>query len=436
MSAAVAKAAQPARQLIRPQVLRAAIASSVGTTLVWYDVFLYGIAASLVLGDRFFPSSSPFVSTLKALATYLVGFAARPLGAAMFGHLGDRIGRRATLIATLWLMGLATVLVGLVPTYAQIGIAGGVLLTLLRILQGIAAGGQWAGSVLLSVEWAERKWRGLAGSLTQLAMPAGLLLAFGAVQLSVHSLGSNSYWGWRVPFLLGGVLIAVGLYVRIGTAETPVFTKLLEDRKIEQAPVTQAIARQGREVLLCALTRTGQEAPFYLFTVFVVGYATSILKFQQSEILKYVMIAAAVSLVATPFWGLQSDRLGRKRICLIGAASMLVWSFLYWTLLDQGVPLLVFGAIVLALPIHDIQHGPQAALIAESFTARLRYGGASLGYHLAALIAGGPALVIPVALLGTFHQSLPVAIYAAVCAAISLGAVALLRDRSSQELSA
>ena len=436
MSAAVAKAAQPARQLMRPQLLRASIASSVGTTLIWYDVFLYGLAASLVLGDRFFPSSSPFVSTLTALATYLVGFAARPLGAVLFGRLGDRIGRRATLIATLWLMGLATVLIGLVPTYAQIGIAGGVLLTLLRILQGIAAGGQWAGSVLLSVEWAGRRWRGLTGSLTQLAMPAGLLLAFGAVQLSARSLGSGSYWGWRLPFLLGGALIVAGLYVRIGTSETPVFTQLLEDRKIERAPVTQAIARQWREVVLCALTRTGQEAPFYLFTVFVVGYATSILRFQQAEILKFVMIGAAASLVATPFWGFQSDRLGRKRICLIGAAAMLVWSFLYWTLLDQGVPLLVFGAIVLALPIHDIQHGPQAALIAESFTARLRYSGASLGYHLAALTAGGPALVVPMALLGAFHHSLPVAIYAGVCAAVSLAAVALLRDRSAQELSA
>lgn len=436
MSAAVAKAAQPARQLMRPQLLRASIASSVGTTLIWYDVFLYGLAASLVLGDRFFPSSSPFVSTLTALATYLVGFAARPLGAVLFGRLGDRIGRRATLIATLWLMGLATVLIGLVPTYAQIGIAGGVLLTLLRILQGIAAGGQWAGSVLLSVEWAGRRWRGLTGSLTQLAMPAGLLLAFGAVQLSARSLGSGSYWGWRLPFLLGGALLVAGLYVRIGTSETPVFTQLLEDRKIERAPVTQAIARQWREVVLCALTRTGQEAPFYLFTVFVVGYATSILRFQQAEILKFVMIGAAASLVATPFWGFQSDRLGRKRICLIGAAAMLVWSFLYWTLLDQGVPLLVFGAIVLALPIHDIQHGPQAALIAESFTARLRYSGASLGYHLAALTAGGPALVVPMALLGAFHHSLPVAIYAGVCAAVSLAAVALLRDRSAQELSA
>ncbi|HKA11532.1 MAG TPA: MFS transporter [Candidatus Dormibacteraeota bacterium] len=436
MSTAVAEAAQPARQLLRPQLLRAAIASSLGTTLVWYDVFLYGFAASLVLGDRFFPSSSPFVSTLTALATYLVGFAARPLGAALFGHMGDRIGRRATLIATLWLMGLATVLVGLVPTYAQIGIAGGVLLTLLRIVQGVAAGGQWAGSVLLSVEWTERRWRGLTGSLTQLAMPAGLLLALGAVQVSAYYVGSGSYWGWRVPFLLGGVLIVVGLYVRIGTSETPVFTKLLDDGKIEQAPVTQAVARQGSEVLLCALARTGQEAPFYLFTIFVIGYATSFLKFQQAEILKFVMIAAAVSLVATPFWGFQSDLLGRKRVCLIGAAAMLVWSFGYWTLLDQGVPLLVFGAIVLALPIHDIQSGPQAALIAESFTARLRYSGASLAYHLAALIAGGPALVIPMALLGAFHHSLPLAIYGAACAAISLGAVALLRDRSGQELSA
>jgi len=436
MSAAVAKAAQPARQLLRPQFLRTAIASSVGTTLVWYDVFLYGFAASLVLGDRFFPSSSPFVSTLTALATYVVGFVARPLGAALFGHMGDRIGRRATLISTLWLMGLATVLVGLVPTYAQIGIAGGVLLTLLRIVQGVAAGGQWAGSVLLSVEWAERRWRGLTGSLTQLAMPAGLLLALGAIQLSAHYVGSSSYWGWRVPFLLGGVLIAVGLYVRMGTSETPVFTRLLEDGKVEQAPVTQAITRQGPEMLLCALIRTGQEAPFYLFTVFVVGYATSFLKFQQTEVLKFVMIAAAVSLIATPFWGFQSDLIGRKRLCLIGAAAMLVWSFLYWTLLDQGVALLAFVAIVLALPIHDLQSGPQAALIAESFTARLRYSGASLGYHLAALIAGGPVLVIPMALLGAFHHSLPIAIYGAVCAAISLGALALLRDRSGQELSA
>src|SRR5262249_15896023 len=199
MSAAVAKAAQPARQLLRPQLLRAAIASSVGTTLVWYDVFLSGFAASLVLGDRFFPSSSPFVSTLTALATYLVGFVARPLGAALFGHMGDRIGRRATLISTLWLMGLAPGLVGLAPPDGQIGMAGGVLLTVLRSVQGVGAGGQWAGSVLLSVEWAERRWRGLTGSLTQLAMPAGLLLALGAVQLSAHYVGSSSYWGWRVP---------------------------------------------------------------------------------------------------------------------------------------------------------------------------------------------------------------------------------------------
>jgi MFS family permease len=435
MGAALAKAAHPTRQFIRPQLLRAAIASSLGSTLVWYDVFLYGIAASLVLGDRFFPSTSPFVSTVTALATYLVGFAARPLGAVLFGHLGDRIGRRATLIATLWLMGVATVLVGLVPTYAQIGIVGGILLTLLRIVQGAAAGGQWAGSVLLSVEWADRRWRGLAGSLTQLAMPAGLLLALGGVQLSAHFLSTSSYWGWRLPFLLGGVLVVAGLYVRIGTSETPVFTRLLDAANIEWAPVARTIARQWPEVGLSALARVGQEAPFYLFTVFVVTYATNALKFQQSDVLKFVMIAAAVSVATTAFWGFESDRLGRRRLYLLGAAAMLAWSFLYWSLLDQRVPVLVFGAIVLALPIHDMQHGPQAALIAENFTARLRYSGASLGYNLAALIAGGPALVVPMALLNAFHRSLPIAIYSAGCAAISLGAAALLRDRSGRDLS-
>ena len=435
MGAAVAQAARPTQHFIRPQLLRAAIASSLGTTLVWYDVFLYGISASLVLGDRFFPSASPFVSTVTALATYLVGFAARPLGAVLFGHLGDRIGRRATLIATLWLMGLATVLVGLVPTYAQIGIAGGILLTALRILQGMAAGGQWAGSVLLSVEWADRRWRGLAGSLTQLAMPAGLLLALGAVQLSPHLVSASSYWGWRVPFLIGGVLLAAGLYVRIGTSETPVFTKMHDEARIERAPVSQTISKQWSEVILCALARTGQEAPFYLFTVFAVTYATSQLKFQQADVLRFVMIAAAVSVLTTLFWGFQSDRVGRRRLYMVGAAAMMAWSFAYWALLDQRVPLLVFGAIVVALPIHDMQHGPQAALIAENFAARLRYSGASLGYHLTALIAGGPALVVPMALLNAFHRSLPIAIYSAGCALISLGAAALLRDRSARDLS-
>lgn len=434
MGAAVADAANPVRQLIGPELLRAAIASSIGTTLVWYDVFLYGIAASLVLGDRFFPTSSRLAGTVAALATYLVGFAARPIGAVMFGHIGDRIGRRATLIATLWLMGLASVLVGLVPTYAQVGITGGIILTLLRMVQGMAAGGQWAGSVLLSTEWAERRRRGLAGSLTQIGLPAGLLLALGSVQLSTHWLGSASYWGWRVPFLLGSLLVAAGLYVRLGTSETPVFRKLLEDRDIEEAPIAQAVARQWREVALCALLRTGQEAPFYLFTAFVVTYATSRLGFEQADVLKFVMIAAAVSVLTTPLWAWQSDLLGRRRLYMIGAAAMVGWSFIYWPLLDQRVPLLVFGAIVLALPIHDVQNGPQAAMIAEAFTARLRYAGASLAYNLPALIAGGPALVIPMALLNTFHRSLPIAIYSGVCASISLGAAALLRDRSALEL--
>lgn len=435
MTAAVAGVGQQARQLPRQQLLRAAIASTVGTTLIWYDLFLYGFAAMLLLGDRFLPAGAAFAGTVTVLATYLVGFLARPLGAALFGRLGDRIGRRATLIATLWLMGVATTLVGLVPTYAQIGILGAILLTLLRIVQGMAAGGEWAGSVLLSVEWGERRRRGLIGSLTQLAMPAGLLLAFGALQLSVFWLGRDSYWSWRVPFLASVALVVAGLYARLGTRETPVFTELLEQRKIEYAPLAQTFAKHWREVVLCALARTGQEAPFYLFTVFVVAYATDRLGFRQGDVLDFVLIAAAISLATTPLWGYVSDRLGRKRLYLIGATVMLLWAYPYWALLDTRVQLLAFGAIVLALPIHDLQNGPQAALIVESFTARLRYTGASLGYNLAALTAGGPALVLPIALLNAFHSSMALAIYTGVCAAVSLAAVALLRDGSDRDMS-
>ncbi len=436
MTAAVAKAGSVTRPVPRQQLVRAIVGSTLGTTLVWYDLFLYAFAAMLVLGGRFFPAGAPLVGGVMALATYLVGFGARPVGAMLLGRLGDRIGRRATLIATLWLAGLATALIGVVPTYAQIGVWAGILLIVLRVIQGMAAGGEWAGSVLLSIEWAERKPRGLIGSFTQLAMPAGFLLAFGAVQLSTALLGGDSYWGWRVPFLASILLLVVGLYVRLGTQETPIFKEVFDRGRIEPAPLQQAFARHWAEVSLCALARTGQEAPFYVFTFFVLTYATSKLGFQQAGLSRILLAGAGASLATTLLWGHLSDRIGRRRLYLIGAAAMVIWAFVYWGLLDTGVQILVFGAMILALPIHDIQNGPQAAFIAERFTARLRYSGASLGYNLAALTAGGPALVIPAALFGAFHRSLPIAIYTAVSAAIGLGATALLRDRSGSELTA
>jgi nitrate/nitrite transporter NarK len=432
-STATAPARRPTGHPYDRQVVRAVVAATIGSTIVWYDLFLYGFAATLVLGRLFFPSSDPYAWTLMALGTYAAGFAARPVGALLLGRLGDRIGRRATLIASFLLIALATLLIGVVPGHDRIGILGGILLGLLRIVQGIGVGGQWAGSVLLPVEWDHRGRRGFIGSVPQLGVPAGLLLAYGSLRLFTLWLGQDA--GWRLPFVLGFLLVAVALYVRLGVRETPVFTKLLAERRIEEAPVATVLARQWREVVLTALLRTGQQAPLLLFTAFVVTYATGTLKFAESQVTDYVLIGAAVSLFTVPFWGFLSDLVGRKRLVMAGAAAMLVWSYPYWVLLNSGVPALALAAVVASLAIHDIQAGPQATLIVESFTGRLRYTGASLGYHLASLTTDGPALLVAAALLQAFHTSVAIAAYMGACAVVSLVSAALLRDRRLQDMS-
>ncbi|MFC4008556.1 MFS transporter [Nonomuraea purpurea] len=416
----------------RRNLVRAVIASAVGTSIEWYDFFLYGFAASTIFAELFFPTSDPTTGLLLALGTYFGGFAARPIGAAIFGHYGDRIGRKATLIITLMSMGVATMLVGLVPTYEQIGIWGGILLTVLRLLQGISVGGEWGGSVLLATEWGKSRGglRGFLGSWPQFGVPVGLVLGYLALEVFQPL---DPYWGWRIPFLLSIVMAGIGLYIRLGIMETPVFRKVLEDKRVERVPVREVIVRNWREIVLSALLRTGQQAPFYIFTVFILSYATKNLGFSAGQIYPYVIAAGIVSLFTVPFWGYVSDRVGRRRLYIVGAALMVVWSFVYWPLLDTRVPGLVLLAIVLSAPIHDIQYGPQATFIAESFTGRLRYSGASLGYQLASVTAGGPAPLIAVWLLATYESSLAVAIYMAVCALISVAAAFALKDRSQQD---
>ncbi|MCF6475660.1 MHS family MFS transporter [Nonomuraea sp. MG754425] len=416
----------------RRQLVRAVIASAVGTSIEWYDFFLYGFAASTIFAELFFPTSDPTTGLLLALGTYFGGFAARPIGAAIFGHYGDRIGRKATLIITLMTMGVATALVGLVPTYEQIGIWGGILLTLLRLLQGISVGGEWGGSVLLATEWGKTRGgrRGFLGSWPQFGVPVGLVLGYLALQVFEPL---DPYWGWRIPFLLSVVMAAIGLYIRLGILETPVFAKVVRENRVERVPVRQVLARNWREIVLSALLRTGQQAPFYIFTVFILTYATKTLGFAAGDVYTYVIAAGVVSLFTVPFWGWISDLAGRRRLYMIGSALMVVWSFVYWPLLDTRVPALVFLAIVLSAPIHDIQYGPQATFIAESFTGRLRYSGASLGYQLASLTAGGPAPLIAVWLYATYQSSMSIAIYMAVCALISIVAAYALKDRSQQD---
>ena len=363
------------------QLRKAVIASTIGTTIEWYDFFLYGTAAGLVFGKLYFPNSDPLSATLLAFGTYFIGFIGRPIGAAIFGHYGDRIGRKATLIATLLCMGIATFLVAFVPTYASIGIWGAILLTILRALQGIGVGGEWGGSVLLAMEWSRTHGqRGLVASWPQFGVPAGLFLANIAVlAFSAWSGDQFLVWGWRIPFALSIILVGVGLWIRLGILETPVFQKLLDSDKVEKAPILEVIKKQPREIILSALARMSEQAPFYIFTAFIFAYAVNTLKMDRNFILAAVMAAAVVSFVTIPLSGHISDRIGRRKMYLIGVVATGLFGFLYFGMVDTAIPSAVFIAIVLSLIPHDIQYGPQAALIAESFTPRLRYSGASLG---------------------------------------------------------
>jgi MFS family permease len=419
------------------QLRKAVIASTIGTTIEWYDFFLYGTAAGLVFGKLYFPNSDPLSATLLAFGTYFIGFIGRPIGAAIFGQYGDRIGRKATLIATLLCMGIATFLVAFVPTYASIGIWGAILLTILRALQGIGVGGEWGGSVLLAMEWSRTHGqRGLVASWPQFGVPAGLFLANIAVlAFSAWSGDQFMVWGWRIPFALSIILVGVGLWIRLGILETPVFQKLLDNDKVEKAPILEVIKKQPREIILSALARMSEQAPFYIFTAFIFAYAVNTLKMDRNFILAAVMAAAVVSFVTIPLSGHISDRIGRRKMYLIGVVATGLFGFLYFGMVDTAIPSAVFIAIVLSLIPHDIQYGPQAALIAEAFTPRLRYSGASLGYQLASIIAGGPAPLIATWLFATYKTGYAIAVYIAACAVISAVAAAFMPDYTGQDIS-
>jgi len=421
----------------RRQLRRAILASTIGTAIEWYDFFLYSTVTGLVFAHLYFPQADPLVGTIEAFGVYTVGFIARPIGAAIFGHYGDRLGRKAALVATLLLMGIATFLVAIVPGYQYIGIWGAVLLTVLRFVQGIGVGGEWGGSVLLSMEWAQsNRHRGFITSWPQFGVPAGLFLANLAVlALSKMSGAQFLTWGWRVPFLLSIVLVALGLYIRLGIQETPVFARLVADRRIERQPVLEVIRRQPREIVLTALCRTAEQAPFYLFTSFVFTYGVDVLHLERNFILAAVLGAATLSFVSIPLFGHLSDRLGRKRIYIFGAALVGFYGFAYFRLLDTRMPYLVVIAIILSLVPHDIMYGPQAALIAESFPGHLRYSGASLGYQLSSLIAGGPAPLIATALLSHYRSATPLALFILGCAIISVIATAMLKDHTNKDVS-
>ena len=398
----------------------------------WYDFYLYGAAAALIFPKLFFSNLDPFVGSILSYITFYAGFVARPFGAALFGHFGDRIGRKALLVTTMLIMGLSTTAIGLLPAYESIGLWGAVLLTLFRALQGIAVGGEWSGSVLMAGEWSPPGRRGLATSFPQMGSPLGAIMANSALSVMSVSLDDAAFlsWGWRVPFLASVALVAIGLWIRIGTLESPVFAALKAEKKIVRAPVREALRTNWREVLLTMLLRTGQLAPFYITTTYILTYGTQVLGMDRSDLLNAVSIRAVGSLVMLPLAGHLSDRYGRTRVIGVGCIGTGLWVFVLFALMNtQSVPLVIFGLLVDGL-LQDLQYGPQAAVIAESFPASRRYTGSGLGYHLAAITAGGPAPAVAAFLFLTYQSSTAIAFYAFATTLVSLATLPALARRA------
>jgi MFS transporter, MHS family, shikimate and dehydroshikimate transport protein len=379
-----------------------ATASFIGTTIEWYDFFLYGTAAALVFGELFFPESKPLIGTLLALGTYAVGFAARPIGGIVFGHFGDRIGRKSMLVLSLLIMGIATFLIGVLPTFTSIGLMAPILLVTLRFAQGIGVGGEWGGAVLMSVEHAPKGRRGFFGAWPQMGVPAGLLLstgAFAAVQAMTSEAAFMS-WGWRVPFLASAILVVVGLFIRLKIMESPAFERVKETKTEAPKPIVDVVRKYPREVLTAMGMRVGENGCFYILTVFVLAYGEEELGLAKGTMLTGVIIAAALGLVTVPLWGHLSDRFGRKPLYLAGALITTLWAFPLFGLINTESPVLIWLSIAIGINLgHDLMYGPQAAYFSELFGTRVRYSGASLGYQLASVFAGGFAPLIATALL-------------------------------------
>jgi metabolite-proton symporter len=407
---------------------RAVIASTVGTTIEWYDFFLYNTAAALVFPTLFFPGHDEFAGVLAAFGTQFVGFAARPIGAAVFGHFGDRVGRKTTLIATLLLMGVGTFVIGLLPGYASIGLAAPVLLVVMRVAQGLGVGGEWGGSVLMAMEWGTGSRRGFFTSWPQLGVPLGLVLSTALVGVMNAVSGKEGFlsWGWRVPFLVSVLLIGVGLYVRLRVTESPDFQRIQAEKSVVARPVLEVFRTNWRDILLSAFVRMSEQAPFYLFTSFVLTYATKQLTLDRGQVLNYTLIGALVGLISVPTFGYLSDRIGRRLMYGIGVMATGLFAFPYFLMMDTRLGVLVALAIVISLIFHDMQYGPQAALIAEVFGTNLRYSGAGIGYQLASVVAGGPAPLIAAWILNSTKSSTGISWYIVICCVVSMVALLLM----------
>ncbi|WP_299541511.1 MFS transporter [uncultured Streptomyces sp.] len=424
-------------------IARIVSASLIGTTIEWYDFFLYGSAAALVFNTLFFPTGDPLVGTLIAFVTYAIGFAARPIGGLVFGHFGDRIGRKKLLVLSLMMMGGATFAMGLLPTYDTIGVGAPILLTVLRLVQGFALGGEWGGAVLIVSEHGGPEHRGFWASWPQAGAPGGNLLATGVLALlaAVQSEEAFLSWGWRIPFLLSGVLVVIGLWIRVSLSESPVFLAARAEAEAEAArgakdapPVVEVFRHSWREVLGAIGTRFGENISYYLLTSFVLVYVTTHLGLPKSTALNAVLIGSAVHFVTIPMWGALSDRLGRRPVTLIGSTGMALWAFAFFALVDSESFAVITLAVTVGLLFHGAMYGPQAAFISEMFDTRVRYSGASMGSQLASILAGALAPIIAVELLRNYDSGTPVALYLCAATVVTTLTVIVIRETRGRDL--
>ncbi|MEU5519854.1 MFS transporter [Streptomyces sp. NPDC093250] len=434
----------PATAPPAPNKLKRIVAASlIGTTIEWYDFFLYGSAAALVFNKLFFPESDPLVGTLLSFLTYAVGFAARPLGALVFGHYGDRLGRKKLLVLSLLMMGGATFAIGLLPTHAAIGSAAPVLLTVLRLVQGFALGGEWGGAVLLVSEHGDARSRGFWASWPQTGAPAGQLLATAVLSVLTAVLSDSAFiaWGWRIPFLLSGALVIVGLWIRLSVDESPVFKQALQragarkaEAGAERMPVVAVLRHHWRDVLVAMGARMAENISYYMITAFILVYATTSAGVSKQTALNAVLIASAIHFAVIPAWGALSDRLGRRPVYLIGAVGVGAWMFPFFALIDTGGFANLLLAVTVGLVLHGAMYAPQAAFFSEMFATRMRYSGASIGAQFASVAAGAPAPLIATALLSHYGSSTPIALYVIAASLLTVVAVAAAKETRHRDL--
>ncbi|TXK39893.1 MFS transporter [Nonomuraea sp. C10] len=421
-----------------PQSRRVILASLIGTSLEWYDFFLYTTAATLVFGKLFFPTFDPLNATLLALTTNAVAFVARPLGGIVFGHFGDRTGRKTVLVVTLLVMGVSTFLIGVLPGYDTLGVLAPVMLATLRFVQGLGLGGEWGGAVIMSLEHGDPRRRGFNASWPQVGVPAGYVLATGLLAILSFTLPDAAFmsWGWRVPFLLSGLLVLVGLWVRLKITESPLFAEVEQKGAKARMPLLEVLRTHPRALLSAFTARIGVDVAFYTFTAYILVYLTGPLGLDRQVGLNAVLIASALQLGLIPLFGSLSDRYGRRPVYFAGVVGAAVWVFAFFPLLETRSTFLIIVAAVVALVTHAAMYGPQAAFIAELFSTRLRYSGASMGYQVAGIAGGALAPVIAIKLVDTFGTTLAVSVYVVIALAITALGLAIAPETRDLDLAA